>query len=255
MLIAITREVSPSIGNCELTFVERQPIQVDLAQAQHHQYEMCLQEAGCKLHRLPAEPSLPDSVFVEDTAIVLDEIALITRPGVVSRRPETASIAQVLVSYRSTVALQPPATLEGGDVLVMNKTVYIGLSLRSNQSAIEQVQTVLRPYGYSVCGVPVHGCLHLKSAVTQVASDTVLINSRWLDSRNFEGLKLIEVDETEPQAANALLIGETAIYPGNYPRTRRRLEDAGVRVQAVDVSELIKAEGAVTCCSLIFQAK
>ena len=138
-------------------------------------------------------------------------------------------------------------------MLVMDKTVYIGLSLRSNQSAIEQVQAVLQPYGYTVCGVPVHGCLHLKSAVTQVAPDTVLINSQWLDSRNFEGMRLIEVDETEPHAANALLIGETAIYPSSYPRTRRLLEDAGVRIKAVDVSELIKAEGAVTCCSLIFR--
>ncbi len=252
MLIAITREVSPSIGNCELTFVERQPIQVDLAQAQHYQYEKCLQESGCEIHRLPAEPSLPDSVFVEDTALVLDAVALITRLGAASRRPETASVAQALAPYRKVVALQAPATLEGGDVLTMDKTVYIGLSLRSNQSAIEQVQTVLQPYGYTVIGVPVHGCLHLKSAVTQVAPDTVLINRQWIESRNFEGMKLIEVDETESHAANALLIGETVIYPSSYPRTRQRLEDAGVRIKAVEVSELIKAEGAVTCCSLVF---
>ncbi len=252
MLIAITREVSPSIEDCELTFLERQWIQFDLAQAQHRQYEQCLQQLGCEVQRLPVEPSLPDSVFIEDTALVVEEVALMTRPGAASRRPETASVAQALSPYRTVVTLQAPATLDGGDVLVIGRSVYIGLSRRSNQSAIEQVQTVLRPYGYTVCGVPVHGCLHLKSAATQIAPDALLINRHWLDSQGLGSLRMIEVDEAEPHAANALLIGETVIYPSGYPRTQQRLEDAGIRVQTVDVSELIKAEGAVTCCSLVF---
>jgi len=252
-LVAITRAVSPKIGQCELTHLERQAIDARLAQAQHGQYEACLAGLGCELHRLPAEPDLPDSVFVEDTAVVLDELAIITRPGAASRRPETESVARALEPFRRLAFVRPPGTLDGGDLLHAGRVLTIGLSGRSNQAGIEQMRRLVEPYGYRVEGVPLAGCLHLKSAVTQVAEDMLLINREWVDGRIFQGLKLIDVDPEEPLAANALLVGGTVIYPADYPRTRRRLEEAGISVQTVDVSELAKAEGGVTCCSLIFR--
>ncbi len=252
MHIALTRAVSPNIGQCELTHMERQPIDVALAQAQHHQYETALKALGYQLVQLPAEPALPDSVFVEDTAVVLDELAIITRPGADSRKPETISIAKALESYRTLHPIVAPATVDGGDVLRVGKTLYVGLSSRSNQAAVDQMTVILKPFGYTMQGVQVTGFLHLKSAVTQVAKQTLLINPRWVDAAIFGDIEIIEIDPTEAYAANTLLLGETVIYPTSYPRTRQKLEQHGIAVRAVDVSELIKAEGAVTCCSLIF---
>ena len=143
--------------------------------------------------------------------------------------------------------------MDGGDVLVVGKHIWVGLSTRSNPSAIEQMQAFVKPYGYTVHGVPVSGCLHLKSAVTQVAEDTLLINPAWVDRDNFPGLKFIEVDPAEAYAANVLLVGKTVVYQPVFPKTRLRLELAGIHPILVDQSELAKAEGALTCCSLIFK--
>ena len=260
MHIALTRPVSASITSCELTHLDRQPIDLDLARAQHREYEKTLHALGCRVERLPEEPDLPDAVFVEDAAIVLDELALIARPGAPSRRPETRTVARALERYRRLATIEPPGTLDGGDVLrvgpdeASGKTLYVGLSQRSNPAAIEQMRAVLAPLGYRVRGVPVRGCLHLKSAVTQVAEKTLLINRDWVDGGLFGGVDLVDVDLSEPYAANALLIDGAVIYAAAYPRTRRRLEARGIAVHAVDVSELAKAEGAVTCCSLVFRS-
>jgi dimethylargininase len=252
MPIAITRGVSPNIGYCELTHLAREAIDVDVARAQHRQYEDCLADLGCEIHRLPPEPELPDSVFVEDTAIVLDELAIITRPGADSRMPETQSTARALRPYRSLSYITSPGTLDGGDVLRMGQTLFVGLSPRSKQAAIDQMRDLLGCLGYTVESVGVNGCLHLKSAVTQVAHNILLINPAWVDARAFGAMDFIEVDPSEPFGGNALLVGETVVYPAAYPRTRRRLEDRGIPVRVVDISELAKAEGGVTCCSLIF---
>jgi dimethylargininase len=201
---------------------------------------------------LPAEPDLPDSVFVEDTALVLDECAIITRPGADSRKPETESIAKILAPYRKLFFIESPARVDGGDILSVGKKIYVGLSTRSDNHAIEQMQNYLRPYGYEVKGVAVTGCLHLKSAVTQIAKDTLLINSEWIDKNCFDEVKFIEIDPSEPYAANAVLIGDTIIYPTAFPKTQKRLENMGIKIVNVDADELAKAEGAVTCCSLIF---
>ena len=255
MRIAITRQISPRFDECELTHLDRQPIDLDLARAQHRQYEAALRELGCEVISLPAEPDLPDSVFVEDGALVFDEVAIITRPGADSRKPEAASIARALTPYRALCTIEAPGTLDGGDVLCVGKTVYIGLSSRSNRSAVEQTQRFLAPYGYIVQGVEVTGCLHLKSAVTQVSADTLLINPAWMDRLIFGAMKFIEVDEAEPSAANAVWIDDTVLYPSSFPKTQQRLEDAGLRLKIVDATEVAKAEGAVTCCSLIFKRK
>jgi len=250
--IAITREVSPNIGRCELTHLRREVIDVAVARAQHRGYEDCLADIGCEIHTLPAEPELSDSVFVEDIAIVLDELAIITRPGADSRKPERQSIAEALRPYRRLSYIQSPGTVDGGDVLCLGKTLFVGLSRRSNQAGIEQLRLLLDPFGYTVEGVQVNGCLHLKSAVTQVAQNTLLINRTWVDAGTFGHMDLIDVDPSEPFGGNALLVGETVVYPSAQPRTRKRLEDHAIPVRAVDVAELGKAEGGVTCCSLIF---
>ncbi len=253
MLTAITRQVSPSIQRCELTHLARQPIDLERAQAQHRQYEEALRSLGVRVFSLPAEPDLPDSVFVEDAAVVLDEIAVITNPGAPSRRPETVSVAAALAPFRKLVQIQPPATIDGGDVLVVGRRIYIGMTGRSNLEGIRQMQRMLEPMGYLVLGVPVSGCLHLKSAVTLAAADLLLVNPHWVDVHDLGGMRAVEIDPSEPAAANALLVGESVIYPAAYPRTAEKLTKAGVRLVTVEADELAKAEGAVTCCSLVFK--
>lgn len=252
MKIAITRKISPSIERCELTHIERQSIDLKLAEAQHCHYEAALIELGCQVIQLPAEPDLPDSVFVEDIAIVFDELAIITLPGALSRRAEAASIKTALQPYRRLVYIEEPGTIDGGDVLRVNRAIYIGLTERSSLNAVEQVRAATAPYGYEVYGVPVQGCLHLKSAVTHIGPELLLINPDWVSPAHFEGMQFIEVDPSEPYAANGLLLDDVLIYPAEFPLTRQRLEEAGISLRQVPASELAKAEGAVTCCSLIF---
>lgn len=251
MPIAITREISPRFNDCELTHIDRTPIDLDIARAQHHGYVNALKASGCEVVELPAEADLPDSVFVEDTAFILPEVAIITRPGADSRKPETESIVQALSPYKRCVQVHEPATVDGGDVLVIGKKIFIGLSTRSNQEAVDQLNIVLNELGYTVTGVHTRDCLHLKSAVTRVNNETLLINPNWVDVSHFEMYKLIEIDPNEPFAANCLPIGNVIIYPTSFPKTRAKLEEQGYKVVPVEVDELAKAEGAVTCCSLI----
>jgi dimethylargininase len=252
--VAITREVSPSISRCELTHLMREAIDVQVARLQHRQYESCLADLGCEIQRLPAEPELPDSVFVEDTAIVLDELAVITRPGAETRRPETAAVAKALGAYRELCHIAAPGTLDGGDVLRVGKVLYVGASSRSNPAGIEQLRAFVEPFGYALEAVEMQGCLHLKSAATRVGEETLLVNPDWLDAGAFEGMELVEVAPSEPMGGNALLLGQTVVYPAAFVETRERLEKRGIAVRTVDVSELAKAEGGVTCCSLILTA-
>jgi dimethylargininase len=249
--IAITRDVSPRFAECEITHIERTPIDLQTARAQHREYVQALKNRGCQVIELPAESDLPDSVFVEDTAVILPELAVITRPGADSRKPEIESIIRSLAAVTKYVQLQAPATLDGGDVLVLGKRIYVGLSTRSNQEAIDQLNSLLGEDGYQAVGVQMHDCLHLKSAVTRVNDRTLLINPNWVDTFHFEDFNWIQVDPSEPFAANCLPIGDSVIFPTAFPKTRAKLEQAGFHVKTVDVSELAKAEGAVTCCSLI----
>lgn len=254
MLIALTRAVPPSINRCELTHVGREPIDLALALTQHERYERALQSLGCTIQRVAPEPDLPDSVFVEDTAIVLDEIAVITRPGAESRRGETSAVGDALGPYRDLALIEPPGTLDGGDVLRIGSRIYVGRSRRSNDDGIRQLEHTLKPLGYTVVPVPVNGCLHLKSAITQVASGTVLFNPAWVSTTMFGDVDRIEIDPREPFAANALLVNETVLVSSAYPRTRELLERRGIPVHAIETTELAKGEGGVTCCSLIFHA-
>ena len=253
MRIAVTREISPAIERCELTHLPRVAIDLDAAQAQHAEYERCLAALGCAVQRLPADPELPDCVFVEDVAVVLDELAVITRPGAASRRAETPPVAEVLREYRPLHAIAAPATLDGGDVLVVGRRVFVGRTPRSDAAGAAQLRGVLRPRGYTVREVAVRDCLHLKTAVTAVAADLLLVDPRCVAAEAFDDLMLVEIDPAEPCAANALRVGERVIYPSAFPRTRERLERLGLDVRPVDASELAKAEGGVTCCSLVFE--
>ena len=250
---AIARAVSSALGRCELSHIPREPIDVARASIQHRDYLRVLESVGCDVQTLPEEREMPDSVFVEDVAIVLDEVAVLTRPGAPSRRPEVASVADLLRQHRPLLAIEAPATLDGGDVLRMGHTIYVGQSARSNPAGIAQLRELLIPYGYAVEGVVTRECLHLKSAVTALSDDSVLLQPAWVDREHFANFRVIEVDPAEPHAANVLRIGDALIMPANFPRTRQRLLDAGFKVTAVDVSELQKAEGAVTCCSLVFR--
>jgi dimethylargininase len=255
VFVAITRAVSAGITACELTHLQREPIDVERARAQHRAYEQALVDAGGTVERLDAADDLPDSVFVEDIAVVFDEIALITRPGAASRRRETAAIADALAAHRPVERIASPATVDGGDVLVIGRRVFVGLSSRTNGEAAAQMQRILRPHGYRVHATRVDGCLHLKSAVTALDEATVLVNPRWVDPAVFDAFERVEIDPAEPYAANALRVADRVIYPAAFPQTAERIAARGLRVEIVDASELAKAEGAVTCCSLIVKQR
>jgi dimethylargininase len=254
MRIALTRQVGPAINQCELTHIAREPIDFKRACAQHQQYEDALRSLGMQVISLQAEPDLPDSVFVEDVALVLDECAIMLNPGAATRRSEAASVEVALAPYRDIFRIRPPATIDGGDILRIGRTVTIGISSRSTWAAIEQMKAMLAPHNYQVREVNVSGCLHLKSAVTQVSEGMLLINPEWVSREEFPGMDFIEVDPAEPYAGNAVLVGDTILYPSSFPRTQAKLQAAGIRMLIVAADELAKAEGAVTCCSLIFDA-
>ena len=253
MRLAITRQVSAALGDCLLTHLERHPIDVELARRQHAAYERLLAELGYEVRTLPAEPDLPDSVFVEDAAIVLDEVAVITRSGAEERRLETSSVAESLEPHRRLLFMESPATLDGGDVLRLGRTLWVGRTERTSREGVDQLRVLVEPLGYSVAAVPVRGCLHLKSAVTEVGEDTLLLNPAMVDGDAFGSYRLIEVDPAEPMAANALRAAGAVVMPAHHPRTRRRLEREGFGVRPVEASELAKAEGGVTCCSLLVE--
>jgi dimethylargininase len=250
-LTAITRQVSPGINQCELSFHTREPIDVAKAIAQHDAYQRRLVELGLHVVTLPAEPELPDSVFVEDPAIVLDEVAVIMNMGAPSRRGEAATLAHALAPYRPLAYLRAPATMDGGDVLRVGRSLFVGLSRRSNHEGIKQLAKIVGPHGYNVQPVEMHDCLHLKSAVSYLGRDTLLLKRSWIDPAPFHRFRLLDVPEEEPGAANVLLVNHTLIMPASFPKTHGFLRQEGFDVRPIDVSELQKAEAGVTCCSLI----
>ena len=253
MLTAITRQVSPALAACELSFIPRQSIDLRVAREQHHAYEQLLSGLGAHVVSLPAEPELPDSMFVEDPALVLDELAIIFPLGTETRRREAASIAAALSPFRTIAHVQLPGTIEGGDILRLGQKLFVGLTARSNAAGIAQLATLVAPYNYEVVGVPVTGCLHLKSAVTSLGNDTLLANRAWFDSSFFDGFEWVDVDPAEPHAGNALALSGTIIFPASFEHTRARIAARGFHVTSLDISELQKAESGLTCSSLLFE--
>jgi dimethylargininase len=252
-MIALTRPVPASIASCELTHLTRVPIDLAHVRMQHADYERVLAKAGCDVRQLAPAHDHPDSVFVEDTAVVLDAIAIITRPGAESRRGETAAVAEALAMHRKLKFLSAPGTLDGGDVLRLGRTLYVGVGSRTNAAGVSQLTEIAKPHGYDVRSVNVGRCLHLKSAVTQASAELIVVNPKWVDASVFEGYRAIDVDPSEPAAANVVLIGDRVLCAASHERTNERLQKAGLDLLLVDVSELAKAEGAVTCCSIIFE--
>ncbi|HUL47615.1 MAG TPA: hypothetical protein VLV25_11000 [Steroidobacteraceae bacterium] len=250
-MIALLREVSPSLAACELSFLARAPIDVERARAQHAHYAAELTALGCSIEWLAPLPENADAVFVEDTAVVLPEVAVITRPGVASRRSEVESVAASLAGHRPLKRIVTPGSLEGGDVVRIGRDLYVGASGRSNAAGIEQLRTALAPLGYNVASVEMRDCLHLKSAVTFIPPDIVLVNRAWVDPDVFDARTVIEVDDGEPFAANTLTVQGVTLVNAAFPRTEERLREAGLTTCALDVSELQKAEAALTCMSLM----
>jgi dimethylargininase len=248
---AIVRPVSRSIERCELTHVERHPIDYARAAEQHDEYVRALESLGCNILRLPALDDHPDAVFVEDCALVLDEVAVITRPGAESRRGEVPSVAALLGLHRTLAFIEAPGTLDGGDVMRAGRSILVGRTARTNDDGIAQLRAIAATFGYDVRAVDATGCLHLKTGVTPVAPGTLLINRAWVDPSQFPGFELVDIDSAEPFSANALRVGDAVILSSAFPGTRARLEARGIRVVAVDARELAKAEGGVTCCSLL----
>jgi dimethylargininase len=247
-LIAITRAVPASINDCELTYAQRATIDVERARRQHAEYIRVLATSGCDVIELPEEPQLADSVFVEDTALVFDECAVITRPGAASRRAEIPSMRTALSPYRQLHEINDPGTLDGGDVLRIGRRIFVGISTRTNRHAVAQLAALLAPYRYEVVSLAVKGALHLKSAVSVVADELLVVDAAAVDPKIF-GTPYLEVP---PEAANMLRLGDTVLCPAVAPVEAARLGRKGLHVLLVDNSELAKAEAGLTCCSLVF---
>ena len=241
----------PSIVRCELTHLARAPIDPVRAAAQHVLYEGALAACGWTVRHLPSLDDQPDAVFVEDAAVVVDELAVVTRPGAESRRGEVPTVEAALRALRRVERIVAPGTLDGGDVLRLGRRILVGRSSRTNADGARQLRALLEPLGYDVRPTPFSGCLHLKTAVTAVSDDLVLLNPAWIDATLVAPLRSIEVHPDEPFAANVLRLGDSVLVPADAPRTAERLRVAGVRVAPLDMSELAKAEGGLTCCSIL----
>ena len=240
------------MADCELTHLPRLPIDVELAARQHAAYEHALERLGCAVHQLSATAEMPDAVFIEDTAVVLDEIAIIARPGAASRRQETSAVEEWLKHRVLLARIEPPGTMDGGDVLAAGRRIFVGRTTRTNADGLDQFRRIVEYFGYTIRPVAVRGCLHLKSAVSSPGGDLLVVNRACVDAGAFDGFDLVDVDPAEPGGANVARVGDHVLCAAAFPRTRERLERRGLSVAAVDLSELAKAEGAVTCCSLIF---
>jgi dimethylargininase len=250
-MIAVTRSPSEALTGCELTFVTRNPIDFTRAAAQHRAYNAALLSCGVAVEDLPAVADLPDAVFVEDTAVVLDELAILTRPASPTRQAEVALIEPVLRRGRAVAHLAPPATLEGGDVLRIGRTLFVGLSVRTNQAGIDSLRALVEPLDYQVVPVAVTGCLHLKTACTALDDETVLINAGWIDATPFQAFGQVPVDPAEPWGGNVLRVNAHLLMNQAFPRTLDRVAALGYDVIPLDISEFFKAEAGLTCMSLI----
>jgi dimethylargininase len=257
-LVAIVREPSASLRDCELSFLDRAPIDLDRARAQHAAYCGALRSAGAEVLVLPPLDHLPDAVFVEDTAVVVDELAVLGVPGAASRSVEPAALVEALAAHRRVKRLdQPGATLEGGDVLRVGRTLYVGRSGRTNEAGIAALRSLVEPLGYRVRDVAVEGCLHLKTACSAAGVGVVVFNQGWVSGRVFEedGLEAVPVAASEPWAANVLWVADTLLVPAGNDLTARSLRSLGLRPVPVEIGEFQKAEAGLTCLSLLIPAR
>ena len=249
---ALTRDVSPALARCELTFMPREPIDVARASEQHRAYGDALAGLGLDVVRLPADRVFPDCCFIEDVAVVVDEVAVLASPGAPSRRGELPAVEAALARDRPLARIALPARLDGGDVMVVGRRVFVGRSRRTDAAGAEALAAALRPFGYDVIPVPVTGALHLKTAVTPLDGATLLVNPGWIDVAPLAGFDLVPVDRREPFAANVLAVAGRVLAHSGFARTLETLDARGYAVLPVDVSEFLKAEAGVTCMSIVY---
>jgi dimethylargininase len=252
---AFTRAVSPRLAECQLTHLERVPIDAAKAASQHAAYERALVGAGFEIVRLPELPDDPDAVFVEDTALILNGHAVITRPGAPSRAGETRSTAEGLRSHFDVRHIDR-GHVDGGDVLRIGSTLYVGLSTRTNAEGLRALAAIVGPLGFEVVEAELRDCLHLKTGATFAGPDgsgtpVLLYHERSVAAAQFADVEPLAVDPAEPAAANCVRAADRLIVPSGNPNTAERLRSRGFHVVEVDVSELQKAESGVTCMSLI----
>jgi dimethylargininase len=255
MPLAFTRAVSPRLAECALTHLDRSPIDVALAVGQHAAYEQALRDAGLDVVRLADLPDEPDAVFVEDTAILLGRHAIITRPGTASRASEIYSTAEGL-KPNFAVQFLSAGRLDGGDVLRVENTLYVGQSRRTNAEGTQALEAAVSQLGYWVVPVELDRCLHLKTAATFAGLDgqgvpTLVLNPDWVDPAMFTGTETLLVAEHEPFAANVVLAGDRLVMAAGSPVTAAKLRKRGFNVVELNLSELQKAEAGGTCMSLI----
>ena len=252
---AFTRAVSPRLAECELTHLDRVHVDVAAAAAQHGAYERALVEAGLELIRLADLPDHPDAVFVEDTALLLDGHAVITRLGAATRASESESTAAGLGAHFDLLRIES-GHVDGGDVLRIGKRLYVGLSTRTDMVGVQALAELVRPLGFEVAQARLGDCLHLKTGATFAGRDragtpVLLYNEQCIDPAQFTGIEPLAVSSAEPEAANCVRAADRLILPAGNPRTADKLRTRGFQVVEVDVSELQKAEAGVTCMSLI----
>ncbi len=251
-MIAVTNRISPRFTQCLTSITPRPLIDLALARSQHAQYRSWLVSLGVELIHLEVNQDLADGVFVEDTAVITPELAVITPMGASERAKEPKAIAAELAKHRELHIINPPAKLEGGDVLRMGRRIWVGLTRRSNRAGIEALRSALAPKGYSVEGISLRGCLHLKSAVTPLDEKSLLLNPAMVEPGHFAGYEIVQVHPAEPYAGNVLNVGGAVLANAAYPRTMEILDGMGYAVSAINISEFMKADAALTCPSLIF---
>jgi len=254
MLTAFTRAVSPRISECELTFIDRQPINFERAVQQHQQYEEMLRSLGVGVLQIPADDQCPDSCFLEDTALVLDEIAVLTRPGSDARRAEVAGVAPAIRKHREIVQIEAPATFEGGDVLHIGRDLFVGVTTRTTSEGIEALRKYVEPFGYRVHPVAVPGALHLKSVCSALDEHTILADATRANLSPLSKYEVIPVPAEEWMAANVLLVNGRVCLHSGFRKTIGLLQQRGIEVRTLDISEFLKAEAGLTCMSLIFKS-
>jgi dimethylargininase len=219
---------------------------------QHEAYLEALSAAGLEVVVLDPQPDFPDAHFVEDTAVVTSDVAVITIPGAEARQGEEESIAQVLAEFRKIERIQAPGTVDGGDVLQVGNHFFIGISQRTNPEGAEQLGRILQGYDHTWTTVAVGAGLHFKSSVNFVGKNTLLVTSDFTAKAQLKGYDLIVLNSAESYAANSLLVNEHLLIPAGYPDTRKQLETLGLNMIELEVSEVRKMDGGLTCLSLRF---
>ncbi|MDH5438284.1 MAG: arginine deiminase family protein [Candidatus Bathyarchaeota archaeon] len=247
---AIVRPVPASYNRCVRTNVER--INVALAKRQHAEYCKTLQKLGLELIWIEGDDTLPDSCFVEDTAVIFDEKAVICNMSIRSRASEVVEVAKVLEELKETYYIKPPAIIDGGDVLKIENRVFVGLFQRTNLEAIRQLRNILENSNFEIFPVKVHYLLHLKSACTYLGNDYVIVSKGHFDIDVLGDVRKIVVPRGEEYAADCLALKETVLMAKGYPQTKKLIEKEGFFVKELEISEFHKGEGALTCLSIMW---